>query len=198
MKKTALSRLLPCVLAFCLAAGCATQTVPEVGSKLSAAHRGAKPELDRVGRSPNALLSYYQALSLLSPGELLQEKKRLHGNAPDTLLRQAMLLGHPRQPAPDLRRANAILGDLLRARDSVSYYLRPMARILADSYSERLRQEQQIAKQNAQLEKQYQRLLEAQRRAAELQEKLNGLANIERSLPRARTVGPGATNVQTK
>ncbi|MCL2020594.1 MAG: hypothetical protein FWG81_00435 [Betaproteobacteria bacterium] len=154
-----------------------------------ARYENRKPaEVDRVGNTPRSLLSYYQSLTFFSPNELLQEKKRLlqSGNSPDTQLRLAMVLGHPLQPNAELRRAAALLADLLQARDSVSYYLYPIIQILADSYNERLRLERQTARQNAQLEKQYMRLLESQRHAAELQEALEGLANIERALPRTR------------
>ena len=52
---------------------------------------------------------------------------------------------------------------------------RVMARVLADNYAERLKLE-------AQVERQSQLAKEAQRRQQELQEKLDGLAGIERSL----------------
>jgi hypothetical protein len=58
--------------------------------------------------------------------------------------------------------------------------------MLADTYTERLRLEALVTKQTAQLEKQYLQLLELQRRSSDLQEKLQGLANIEHSLPRGR------------
>ncbi|MDR0529516.1 MAG: hypothetical protein LBG69_07915 [Zoogloeaceae bacterium] len=174
--------------------GCAaTPDIPESAATNASAgtlKQQDKPQLDRVGRSPESLLSYYQALAYLSPNELLREKRRLagEGNDPDTRLRQAMVMSDPRQPAPDMQSAVAFLNGLLKAQDSVSYYLRPIARLLLDSCNERLRLERQMVKQNAQLEKQYQRLLEFQRRSTELQEKLDGLANIERSLPRSRSL----------
>jgi len=57
--------------------------------------------------------------------------------------------------------------------------LQPITRMLANSYSERMRLEQQSVRQNAQLEK-------LQLQAQELQGKLDGLADIERSLPQSR------------
>jgi predicted ribosome quality control (RQC) complex YloA/Tae2 family protein len=140
-------------------------------------------QLDRSSTSPEALLDYYWALSPMSANELMRERHLLSqlGSAADTQLRQAMVLGHPRQPNPDLARANNILEQLLQSNSADTYYLRPIIHLLADSYAERLRQENRLKRQNRLMEKQHQQLLDARQKATELQDKLEGLANIERS-----------------
>jgi hypothetical protein len=98
-----------------------------------------------------------------------------------------MLLGHPRA-AQDLNRAVGLLDSLMKSPDPVAQSLFPLARLLADNYNERLKIDAQAEKQGAQLKEQ---LKESQRKTLELQEKLNGLADIERTLPpRARTTRP--------
>jgi|GEM_PF-2230807 len=179
--------LLPLLVLFgCAGTSPVAGVVPEDEAQLALARKPA--EVDRTGNTPKALLSYYQSLGFFTPNELLQEKKHLqqYDSSPDIRLRMAMVLGHPMQPNAELKRAVAILNELLKARDPVSFQLYPVVQMMADSYKDRLRLEQQAAKQNAQLEKQYMRLLEVQRLASELQEALQGLANIERSLPRTR------------
>jgi hypothetical protein len=171
------------VAAACLlAAACAT--IPDTPSVDAARRARAAAQLDRSSSTPEALLGYYQALSPMSATDLLRERRLLSqlGSAADTQLRQAMVLGHPRQPNPDLARANSILEQLLQSSSADVHYLRPIIHLLADSYAERLRQESRLSRQGKQMEKQYQRLLESQRQASELRNQLEGLANIERSL----------------
>jgi len=175
--------------------GCATSE-PDQYTWSTAAHKIKPDAVDRIGNTPRALLSYYQSLAFFTPSELLHEKQMMsqYAQVPDGRLRLAMVLGHPRQPNAELKRANDLLTELLQTgEDPVIYPLQPVIRMLATSYGERLRLEQQGAKQNAQLEKQYLRLLELQRQSAalqqqsaELQGKLEGLADIERSLPQSR------------
>ena len=148
----------------CLAAACAT--LPD-----------DTPERLR-GQGPAAVLAYHQAIARYSTADLAREKGVLAARpaTPDMQLRQALLLGHPRNPAGDLGKAVALLDGVLKANDSLAAALHPLARLLADSYLERQRLE-------AQHERQGQQLRDAQRKAAELQEKLDGLADIESTLP---------------
>ncbi|MDR3053838.1 MAG: hypothetical protein LBU53_00305 [Zoogloeaceae bacterium] len=205
------ARLKTCLLvasAGLLAAGCVT--TPDSPSTAKAKNKNKDNNtrsavvvnLDRSSSTPEALLAYYQALSTMSANDLARERRLLAqlGSAPDTQIRQAMVLGHPRQPNPDLTRANGMLANLLKSNtiNADVYYLRPIIRLLADVYTERLRQENTLRRQNTQMERQYQKLLETQRQASEtkrqvseLQTQLEGLANIERSLPRTRTIRPG-------
>ena len=98
-----------------------------------------------------------------------------------------MLLGQVRGPM-DLYRALALLEAVLKSGDPAAASLHPLARTLANQYQERLKLEMQN-------EKLAQQLKESQRRSGELQEKLDALADIERSLPVRPTAGenlPGA------
>ena len=160
----------------CLLAGCA----------------GFSPE-----EPPNAIetqgvvpaLTYYQSLYRMTAAEISRERTSLgaHPSAPANQLRLAMLLGHPRA-AQDLGRALGLLDSVMKSSDPMAQTLSPLARLLADNYNERLKIDAQAEKQGAQLKEQ---LKESQRKTLELQEKLNGLADIERTLPpRARTIRP--------
>ena len=130
-------------------------------------------------------LAYYQSLQRMPLAEMSRERT-LYGAQPalpGSQLRLAMLLGHPRG-FKELGRAQALLDSLLKSGDQAALPLQPLARVLADNYSERLKLDGQLEKQGAQLS-------ESQRKAVELQEKLDGLADIERTLPvRARSLGP--------
>lgn len=92
-----------------------------------------------------------------------------------------MLLGQSRSAA-DIGRAANLLESVLRSADPAAADYHALARFLADHYGERQRLELQ-ADRAAQLAK------DSQRRAVELQDKLDALADIERSLP-VRSRGP--------
>ena len=134
-------------------------------------------------------LAYYQSLQRMSVAEINRERAALgaHPSAPANQMRLAMLLGHPRT-AQDLNRALGLLDSLIKSPDPVAQSLFPLARLLTDNYQERLKIDAQAEKQGAQLKEQ---LKESQRKTQELQDKLNALADIERTLPpRARTTRP--------
>lgn len=130
------------------------------------------------GSGPSEVLAYYQALSRLPVGEFNRERNLLAALPPtaDMQLRQAMLLGHPRAGMQDLARALTLLDGVVKSPEATAVALRPLARLLAEHYAERQKQE-------GQLERQAQQLKESQRKTAELQEKLDALAEIERTLP---------------
>ena len=75
----------------------------------------------------------------------------------------------------DLARAQALLEPLLTATGKEAQLLAPLAQLLASQYAELRRQEESIDKLNTQLR-------DAQRRNDLLNEKLEALKNIERSL----------------
>lgn len=161
-------------LVSCLIVGCASAPTEEQ----------APPSVEVPGAV--SALAYYQSLQRMSATEISRERSTLgvHSTAPLNQLRLAMLLGYPRA-AQDLYRALALLEGVLKSSDPVAQSLHSIARLLADNYAERLRLDVQAEKQGAQLKEQ---LKESQRKTGELQEKLNGLADIERTLPvRART-----------
>lgn len=139
--------------------------------------------------SPEAALSYYQGLSRMTAAELGRERMVLVAvqQIPYTQIRMAMLLGHPRLQQ-DLGKALALLDGVLKSSAPAALPFQPLARLLADNYLERVKLESQLEKQGGQLNQQ---LKDSQRKATELQEKLDSLADIERTLtPRPRTVRP--------
>ncbi len=135
------------------------------------------------------LLGYLQRLQRMSTQELVRERNALTsaGQAPSTQVRLAMLLGQPRGPT-DTVRALAILEGVLKSAEPAAAGLHPLARVLASQYSERLRLEMQN-------EKLAQQLKESQRRSNELQEKLEALADIERTLPARPIIGDNPPGV---
>lgn len=123
------------------------------------------------------LLGYYHLLQRMTPGELTRERQTLARlpSSPSVQVRQAMLFGMPRATT-DLARAQAILDTVLRSHAPEAASLHPLAKLLATQYQERLRIE-------AQSDRLGQQLKESQRKRDELQEKIDALTDIERSIP---------------
>lgn len=162
-----------------LLSGCASTPTEEVPIQPEAVEESPKP-------SPMSPLSYYQLLSRMTPAELGRERMVLAAlpRSPNTQLRLAMLLGYPRAQQ-DMARAMSQLDNVLKSSDPAAVALHPLARMLADNYAER-------QKMDAHLERQGQQLKESQRKTVELQEKIDELADIERTLPqRPPAVRPG-------
>ncbi|MDP2880368.1 MAG: permease [Azonexus sp.] len=139
--------------------------------------------------SPEAALVYNQSLSRLTPAELGRERTVLVAvpQTPFTQVRMALLLGHPRVQQ-DLGKGLALLEGVLKSSEPAAAPFHPLARQLADNYQERMKLENQLEKQGLLLSQQ---LKDSQRKTAELQEKLDSLANIEQTLiPRPRVVSP--------
>ena len=135
--------------------------------------------------APLPALVYYQSLQRMPLAEMARERTLYSAQpaVPGNQLRLAMLLGHPRGPR-ELGRALGLLDGLLKSSDPTALPLQALARVLADNYSERLKLDGQLDRQGAQLS-------ESQHKVIELQEKLDALADIERTLPaRARSVRP--------
>lgn len=140
------------------------------------------------------LLGYFQLLLRLTPQELARERTILAAipQTPPTQLRTAMLLSLSRAPA-DLVRAQSMVDGLLKSTDPAAVSLFPLARLLSSQYNERQKNQMQNEKLTAQGEQLGQQLKDSVRRSAELQEKLDALADIERSLPvRSPPTVPGA------
>lgn len=135
--------------------------------------------------TPEAALTYNHGLSKMTAAELGRERMVLNAvpQTPYTQVRMAMLLGHPRVQQ-DLGKALALLDSVLKSSDPAAVQFHPLARLLSDNYIERARLESQLDKQGQQMK-------DSQRKATELQEKLDSLADIERTLtPRSRTTRP--------
>jgi len=132
------------------------------------------------------LLRYLQAVQRMPAAEVARERALLAASAPSpsAQARLAVLLVHSRG-APDLPRALALLDGVLKSREAAAASLQPLARVLSTNYQERLKLQTQNDKLSQQLN-------DSQQRNAELQEKLDALAAIERSLP---VRAPGGENL---
>jgi hypothetical protein len=156
-----------------LLAGCAATPPAAAPSAVTPAAPAAVA--DDAGALP--ALAYYQMLQRMTPAQISRERLVLAAlpPTPNTQVRTAMVLGHPRGQQ-DLTKAQALLEGVLKSADPAASGLHPLARLLADNYTERQKLE-------TQLEKQGQQLKDSQRKAVELQEKIDSLAEIERTLP---------------
>ena len=133
--------------------------------------------------SLRALLAFYQSSQKLSASEQARLRSKLAAQAQDApmLVQQAILLGNDGGNV-ELGRALGLLESVQRSVDADAIALQPLVRVLVDQYAERL-------KLGVQADKLGQIARESQRRAEQLQEKLDALAAIERSLP-TRPVTP--------
>lgn len=149
----------------------------------------AAPPVTSDDAGPLPALAYYQMLQRMTPAQINRERQVLAAlpPTPNNQVRTAMVLGHPRGQQ-DFTKALALLEGVLKSTDPAALAQHPLARMLADNYAERQKLE-------TQLEKQGQQLKDSQRKAVELQEKIDSLAEIERTLPqrpRATRSGGGA------
>lgn len=158
--------LMPLLVAALLAA-CATSPPP--------APTDQQVVVDESAMLP--LLGYLQLLPRMSPLELSRERAALavKPQTPAAQIRLAAILGQPRAPT-DLVRALGLLETVLKSSEPAAVSVHPLARVMTNHYQERLKLEQQNDRLSQQLR-------ENQRRVGELQEKIDALADIERSLP---------------
>lgn len=183
-----LSGSLPMLLVAALLAACATP--PPVDGPTPADTLAPVAVVGRLGggvkvdeSSMLPLLGYAQLLSRMSAVELARERRVLAAipQSPATQVRLAMLLGQPRG-ATDLPRALGLLERVQKSGDPAAVSLYPLVQTLTVHYQERQRLQ-------AQNDKLVQQLGESLRRSAELQLKLDALADLERSLPVRPTGG---------
>ena len=130
-----------------------------------------------------AALAYAQSLDKMSAADLARERSALsaRGQEPLARLQLAMLYGRGRT-GTDLQKAIGLLDAVAKSRSGEAAGLQGLARLLTDQYAERLRLDE-AAEHQMSIAK------DAQRRGDALQEKLDALAAIERSLP-ARSAPP--------
>jgi hypothetical protein len=123
------------------------------------------------------LIAYHGRLSDRDGTELQQARRSLVAPADTPLeqVRQAIVLSHPRAPA-DLARALGLLDAVLVNGDDDARALHGIARMLSNEVRARQRLGQQVERAGAQLEA-------AEVARAQLQQKLDALTEIERSLP---------------
>lgn len=135
-------------------------------------------------------LAYADRVQRMPPAELTREIARL-GEAEDTLaaspLNLALALAQTRQPV-DTARALAQVQRLLGHNDPAMQPLQPLARLL----EARLLQQRRLEEQ---LERQSQQLRDAQRRTDQLNERLEAVRAIERSMT-ARPPAPAASETR--
>ena len=181
MKAYQLRRAWLVLLAAALLAGCVSPPAPEREIQPASAIEKIV-QVDETAMLP--LLGYVQLLARMTPKELQREKTVLTTipETPTVHVRMAMLMGEVRGQM-DLARALALLEGVLKSGEPTAASLHPLARALVNQYNERLRLQLQSEKLGVQNEKLARQLNESLRRGLELQEKLDALADIERTLP---------------
>ena len=157
-----------------LLTACGTSPVVEAPDSTPTVELPAPPRVNESAMLP--LLGYYHLLQRMTPAELTRERQMLINlpNSPSVRIRRAMVLGMPR--TTDLPRALTQLEAVLRSREPEAASLHPLALLLSVQYRERAR----LGMQSERLGKQTN---ESRRQRDELQEKLDALADIERSMP---------------
>ena len=148
-----------------------------------------------AGEAVVALLEHADRMRSLPAPELTQEIARF-GDASDSGLRQmqlAIALGQSRTPA-NVARAQALLQRVLALNEPENRTLHPLARLLAAQYGEQRRAEERVERQGVQLR-------DSQRRIDQLNERLEAVRAIERSLrsppaPGAAVAPPAPGNGQ--
>jgi hypothetical protein len=158
-KRTTHGKLLPAACLVLALAGCANVNAPWNSE-------------DSVA----AVVRYHQSLNRMTPAEFARERTSFTAQhlTPPNQVRHAMWLASPRGSG-DYARAIGLLEGVIKSNDSAAVPLHPLARLLVEQYNERLKLE-------GLLDRQGQQLKDSQRKTAELQEKLDSLAEIERSL----------------
>jgi hypothetical protein len=150
---------------------------------------------DFADAAARRLLAYQEQLRQLPAGELGAELTRQNaalaasGNAPAVALELSLVLAQTRNPA-DTQRALALLDPIARTPTPEQQPWQGLARLLLVRLVEQRRLEEQLERQAGQLR-------ESQRNVQQLNEKLEALKAIERSL-NSRAVPPAASGVQSK
>jgi len=178
-----------CLLAAAVA-GCAAgaRPAPEPASAAAPAPNAASAPDQRVAAAPvqsspapthplTTAIGYAERVRSLPPAELGQEIQRLgeRGYSPLDAAQLAVALGQTRT-ASNQARAQSLLLRLLADPTPEAQPLQPFARLLALQITEQRRADEQA-------ERQAQQLREAQRRIEQLNDRLEAVRAIERSLP---------------
>jgi hypothetical protein len=170
-----------------LMAGCTA--LSSVGPAGGAAHEEAAASGPN-GRDPVVtVLTFHAQTRALAPTELARQRvaSTALGNNPLALMQRALL--HSRPPGGNIARAIALFEAVMASDHPEAPALQPLARLLADQLLERHRLEAVNDRLVLQLERTGQQLKDSQRQADQLQEKLEALTEIERTLP-ARPPAP--------
>ena len=170
-----------CALLLVLAAGCASRaSAPAaVPAGTSPAPAPSAPAVPRAPASSpvTAVLAYADRVRTFAPTELAAEVQRLgDGSAsPTQALQLAIALAQGGDPA-QVARAQALLQRVLAQPDPEAQALQPLARLVASHLADQRRFEEQAERQGRELR-------EARRRIDSLNERLEAVRAIERSLP---------------
>ncbi|HZG20183.1 MAG TPA: hypothetical protein VE092_09225 [Herbaspirillum sp.] len=134
-------------------------------------------QLIHASSNIDELLAYNAQLRKMSPTELGRELQRLNSYpaGPATTVRRAMALSLTRDGI-DLAKAEAQLWNVMADRSVEAEKLKPLAQLLVGHYSDLRRVADSAEKSSVQLK-------EAQRKVDQLNDKLEALKNIERTLP---------------
>lgn len=163
-----------CIVVLCGLALSACTTAPERAPPEPEAQNeeaAVRPRSSAEEMPLRAMLAFYTT-NARTPGPAPRERP-LPGD-PYIKMQQAIQLGHLRPP--ELQRGMNLLASVMKDSNPSAVSLAPLARVLYDQYSERLRLEAERGRFEQQAR-------EAQRRSEQLQEKIDALSAIERSLP---------------
>jgi hypothetical protein len=137
-------------------------------------------------REIDALLAYHQWLRELTPAELAKELAALHAQpkSAQVSLKKSMLLTLSHNDV-DLARAQTLVEGVVKSTEPDALVVKPLAQILATNYAEMRRLSDQADRLNQQTK-------ESQRRIEQLNETLEALKAIERTLPARPNGAPAA------
>jgi len=131
------------------------------------------PPLDEIG----PLLNYHQSLRRMSQGELLKELSGLtqQPRSPRLAMQMGMVLMLTRGGG-DLARAQTLFDGVGNSNDSEAAVFKPLAKVFASNCAEARRLADHVDRLAAQQK-------DSQRRIEQLNDMVEGLKNIERTLP---------------
>ncbi|MBC7699445.1 hypothetical protein [Aquabacterium sp.] len=147
------------------------------------------PTVEPVDTAARHLLAYQETLSRLPTADLSRELGRLGDGASSlqATMDLALVLGLTRTSG-DLAKAQILLDQVLGNPSPEAQAWHGLARLLAARYADQRRAEDQVERLNQQL-RDVQK--DNQRKLDQLNEKLEALKSIERSLNSRNTPGPG-------
>ena len=136
------------------------------------------PALEPQDLAARHLLSTHERLVGQTPSELVQAANRANPLSIQATMDQALALGMTHTPG-DLARAQSLLDVVLRSNTPQAQPWHRLARLLSTLYAEQRRADEQVERVNQQI-RDVQR--DSQRRLDQLNDKLEALKAIERSL----------------
>lgn len=147
------------------------------------------PTLEPVDTAARHLLAYQETLAKLPPPDLSRELTRLGDGASSVqaTMDLALALGYTRANG-DLAKAQSLLDQVIGNPSLEAQAWHGLARLLSSRYAEQRRAEDQIERLNQQLRDTQK---DNQRKLDQLNEKLEALKSIERSLNSRSTPAPG-------